>query len=85
MFVSQIVSIIFLIYFYFKVYVRESIENKSNENLISHKKNDSSDHSSTTLTMQSLSNLVQSGSIQIVNDINGRYQDFCKYDMQVGC
>jgi hypothetical protein len=35
------------------------------------------------LTMQSLSNLVQSGSIQIVNDMNGQYQDFCKYDMQV--
>lgn len=33
--------------------------------------------------MQSLSNLVQSGSIQIVNDMNGQYQDFCKYDMQV--
>jgi len=36
------------------------------------------------LTMQSLSNLVQSGSIQIVNDINGQYQEFTKYDMQVG-
>lgn len=65
-----------------QVYVRESIGNSCNDNSKSPKKNDSTDPS-TVLTMQSLSNLVQSGSIQIVNDINGRYQDFCKYDMQV--
>lgn len=59
------------------------MEKNSNDNSASPKKNNSSDHSSTLLTMQSLSNLVQSGSIQIVNDINGQYQDFCKYDMQV--
>ncbi|KAE9544989.1 hypothetical protein AGLY_000532 [Aphis glycines] len=59
-----------------KVYVRESMDNNST----STKKNSSSDHSSSVLTMQSLSNLVQSGSIQIVNDVNNRYQDFCKYD-----
>jgi len=59
--------------------VRETLENDST----STKKNDSSD-SSSMLMMQSLSNLVQSGSIQIVNDINSRYQDYCKYDnMQV--
>lgn len=63
--------------------MRESIENNSNDKSVSPKKNVSSD-SSSMLTMQSLSNLVQSGSIQIVNDINGQYQDFCKYDMQVG-
>ncbi|XP_026812108.1 zinc finger protein 436-like [Rhopalosiphum maidis] len=59
-----------------KVYVRESLENNS----ASTKKNNSSDHSSSVLTMQSLSNLVQSGSIQIINDVNSKYQDFCKYD-----
>lgn len=64
-----------------KVYVRESIENNSNDKSASQKTNVSSD-SSSMLTMQSLSNLVQSGSIQIVNDINGQYQEFSKYDMQ---
>ncbi|XP_015364962.1 PREDICTED: zinc finger protein 436-like [Diuraphis noxia] len=59
-----------------KVYVRESLENDSS----STKKNDSSNHSSSIHMIQSLSNLVQSGSIQIVNDINSRCQDFCKYD-----
>ncbi|XP_025408264.1 zinc finger protein 436-like isoform X3 [Sipha flava] len=65
-----------------KVYVRESIEHNSNDNSVSQKTKNNSDHSSAMLTMQSLSNLVQSGSIQIVNDMNGQYQDFCKYDMQ---
>ncbi|XP_050432172.1 zinc finger protein 70-like isoform X2 [Adelges cooleyi] len=64
-----------------KVYVREPIEAQSRENSKSPKKNDD-DRMSSLLTMQSLSNLVQSGSIQIVNDINSRYQDFNKYDMQ---
>lgn len=48
-----------------------------------HSKKDNSSDDASMLTMQSLSNLVQSGSIQIVNDLNGRYQDFCKFDMQV--
>ncbi|XP_025208918.1 zinc finger protein 436-like [Melanaphis sacchari] len=59
-----------------KVYVRESLEN----NPVSTKRNNSSDHSSSMLSMQSLSNLVQSGSIQVVKDINNGYLDFCKYD-----
>lgn len=64
------------------MYVRESLENNFNHKPVSPKKKNDSDHSS-LLTMQSLSNLVQSGSIQIVNNVNGRYQNFSKYDMQV--
>lgn len=54
-----------------------------NDSSGSQENNDSSDHSSTMVTMQNLSNLVQSGSIQIVNDINNRYQELCKYEVQV--
>lgn len=61
--------------------MRESFDNNFSRKSVSPKKND---NSSSVLTMQSLSNLIQSGSIQIVHDKNGRYQDFCKYDMQVG-
>lgn len=64
------------------MYVRESLENNYNHKPVNPKKKNDSDHSS-LLTMQSLSNLVQSGSIQIVNNVNGRYQNFSKYDMQV--
>ncbi|VVC28447.1 Hypothetical protein CINCED_3A002126 [Cinara cedri] len=65
-----------------KVYVRELVQNNLSDNSESQENNDTSDHSSTMGTMQSLSNLVQSGSIQIVNDINSRYQDFSKYEVQ---
>lgn len=52
---------------------------------MSPEKSDISDSASTKHSMESLSNIIESGSIQIVNDINNQFEDFCKYDVQVSC